>query len=114
MASRINAFTVHAWGEIPWFKSSATGNVTVQTGNSGSRDMSSMGSRTEVCRWIFIDEVEALGAEAFEELEQTVSYHIPSTNPFKRTATGTVRPYGGVNVILSGDSGNKDHQDRSH
>ena len=73
MASRINGFTVHAWGEIPWFKSSATGNVTVQTGNSGSRDMSSMGSKTEVCRWMFIDEVEALGAEILGILEENTT-----------------------------------------
>ena len=47
MAARINGFTVHAWGEVPWCKSSATGNMTVQTGNSGSRGMSSMASKTE-------------------------------------------------------------------
>ena len=73
MAARINGFTVHAWGEIPWCKSSSTGNMTVQAGNSGSRDMSSMASKTEVCRWVFNHEVEALGAETLGILEENTT-----------------------------------------
>ena len=106
MAARINGFTVHAWGEIPWFKSSATGSVTVRTGNSGSRDMSSMGSKTEVCRWMFIDEVEALGAEILGILEENTTEAARRKGyKFRGNVADPLRlrPFGGVNTCFYGD-----------
>ena len=103
MASRINGFTVHAWGEIPWCKSSSTGNMTVQAGNSGSRDMSSMASKTEVCRWIFIDEVEALGAETLGILEEnTTEASRRKGYKFRGNIADPLRlrPFGGLNVCF--------------
>ena len=73
IASRINGFTLHAWGEIAWNKASASGDMRVQSGNNGTRNMSSMGAKTEVCRWIFILEVEAVGAEILGVLEENTT-----------------------------------------
>ena len=101
MACGIGGATVHSWGHIS-FKDKR-GVIILPTDGQSTDELPSMTIRCGALRWIFIDEVEALGAETFGELEQTISYHIPSKSPFKRTATGTVRPYGGVNVILSGD-----------
>ena len=107
MASRINGFTVHAWGEIPWCKSSSSGTMTVQAGNSGSRDMSSMASKIEVCRWVFIDEVEALGAETLGILEENTT-EASRKKGYKFRGNNSadplnLRPFGGLNVCFFGD-----------
>jgi hypothetical protein len=73
MAARINGFTVHSWGEIPWSMDSPQGGMTLRSGSSDSRNMSSMGSKCEHCHWLFIDECEAVGAEDLCTLEQNTT-----------------------------------------
>ena len=70
MAARIGGFTVHSWGEVPWIKESPIGSVTMGSGQADLRNMSSMAAKSEVARWLFIDEAEAVGAENFGILEE--------------------------------------------
>ena len=80
--------------------------MTVQAGNSGSRDMSSMASKTEVSRWIFIDEVEALGAETLGILEEnTTESSRRKGYKFRGNIADPLRlrPFGGLDVWFKGD-----------
>ena len=70
MASRINGFTVHSWGEVGWCKANPQGGGHIQTGTKDSQQMSSMVAKMELCRWLFVDEVEVVGAEILGTLEQ--------------------------------------------
>ena len=47
-----------------------SGTMTMASGSTDLRDMSSMSTKMELCRWMFIDEVEAVGAEILGILEQ--------------------------------------------
>ena len=73
MASRINGSTVHSWAEVEWSKSSPKGGMHIQTGSKNSRDMSSMSTKMGLCRWLFVDEVEAVGADILGSMEQHTS-----------------------------------------
>jgi hypothetical protein len=107
MASRINGFTVHSWGEIAWCMESPTGPMTLCSGRSDSRDMSSMAAKLEHLKWLFIDESEAVGAGHLGTLEENVSQAAPKR--WCKCRGGVVRPenlrlFGGVNLALFGDS----------
>eukprot|EP00973_Karenia_brevis_P029149 4021377-Karenia_brevis.AAC.1 len=54
-------------------------------------------------RFIFIDEIEATGAETIGQLEHNVRFHIPSKNVFRYDAEKKVRVFGGVNILFLGD-----------
>ena len=73
MAARINGFTVHSWGEIPWCKPGPRGSMQVLAGNADGKGMSTMAAKMELCRWLFVDEVEAVGAEIIGIMEQNTS-----------------------------------------
>ena len=70
MASRINGFTVHSWGEEGVVQSKPTRRRPYSDGTKDSQHMSSMAANMELCRWLFVDEVEVVGAEILGTLEQ--------------------------------------------
>ena len=63
---------VHSWAEVEWRKAGPKGGMPIQMGNKNG-DMSSMAAKMELCRWLFIDEVEAVGAEILGVMEQHTS-----------------------------------------
>ena len=54
-------------------------------------------------RWLIVDEISLTDAKLFASAEHRLRTAIPDTNPWKKNAQGEVRPFGGVNVLLSGD-----------
>ena len=61
MAARINGFTVHSWGETQWCKEGPKGSMQVLPGTTDGKGMSTMAAKMDLCRWLFVDEVEAVG-----------------------------------------------------
>ena len=106
MASRINGSTVHSWAEVQWCKASPMGGMHVQTGSKNGQDMSSMAAKMELCRWLFIDEVEALGAEILGNVEQNTSEaarrKLYKFRGDKQDPTHQ-RCFGGLNLCFFGD-----------
>ena len=106
MAARINGFTVHSWGEIEWSTETATGSRTFKSGSCNARDMSSMSSKCEWCRWVLIDECEATGAGILGSLEQNVA---EATRKRWYKYRGGIeipehlRIFGGLNIAMFGD-----------
>jgi hypothetical protein len=45
MAARINGSTVHSWGEVPWAMDGPSGTMTMASGSTDLRDMSSMSTK---------------------------------------------------------------------
>ena len=78
----------------------------MQTGSGGSQDMSSMAAKMELCRWLFIDEVEAVGAEILGSVEQNTSEaarrKLYKFRGGKEDVTHQ-RCFGGLNLCLFGD-----------
>ena len=55
-------------------------------------------------RWIFIDEIEAVGADTIGDLEHNVRFHIHSRSLWKYDPTTDLpRVFGGVNIMFLGD-----------
>ena len=106
MAARINGSTVHSWGEVPWAMDGPSGSMTMASGSTDLRDMSSMAAKMELCRWLFIDEVEAVGAEILGTLEENTA-QAARKRLYKyrgeREREADLRPFGGLNVGLFGD-----------
>ena len=74
------------------------------------RGVASDGAATETAlkamafwRWLIVDEISLTDAKLFASAEHRLRTAIPDTNPWKKNAQGEVRPFGGVNVLLSGD-----------
>ena len=60
--------------------------------------------RLAFCRWLFIDEISMVPANLLAQLEQRMREIKPSVDAWKHDpASGHVRPFAGVNVILVGD-----------
>ena len=106
MASRINGNTLHSWAEVEWCKSSPKGGMHIKTGSKDGQDMSSMAAKMSLCRWLFVDEVEAVGAEILGILEQNTceaakrrlyKFRGDKQDPMHQ------RCFGGLNLCLFGD-----------
>ena len=54
-------------------------------------------------RWLIVDEISLTNAKLFASAEQRLRIAIPDASPWKKNAQGEVRPFGGINVLLSGD-----------
>ena len=66
-----------------------------------------MASKIEVCRWVFVDEVEALGAETLGILEENIT-EASRKKGYKFRGNNSadplnLRPFGGLNVCFFGD-----------
>ena len=65
-----------------------------------------MGAKCEVCRWVLIDEIEAVGAEILGELAENMAAAARrSTYKYRggRVSPLHLRPFGGINVAFFGD-----------
>ena len=98
MALLIGGRTVHAWGQVPI---NATG---MQEGRNKSDKLGvdELFERTQSLRWLIIDEIEALAAVVFGILHGNLCRAM-SRSPYAKRADGSLRPFGGVNLSLSGD-----------
>ena len=58
--------------------------------------------RTQSLRFLFVDEIEALAVVVFGILHGNLCKAM-SRSPYAKRKDGTLRPFGGVNMSLSGD-----------
>ena len=110
MANNIGGSTVHTWGRIG-FKDRR--GVTIAPRTADEEETPTMTIKCGKLRFLFIDEIEATGADIIGELEGHVTFHISSQSPFKYSweinNQGTLkkshlpRCFDGVNVIFLGD-----------
>ena len=54
-------------------------------------------------RWVIVDEISMSNAKLLASAEHRLCTAIPDANPWKKNAQGEVQPFGGINVLLSGD-----------
>ena len=62
-----------------------------------------MSIKANATRFLFIDEIEATGADTIGSLEHNVVGHMSSKNEFKYKPDKDWRPFGGMNVCFLGD-----------
>ena len=53
-------------------------------------------------RWLILDEISLRDAKLFGKCEQRLQAVMPNANEWKRDGAGRIRPFAGVNVILTG------------
>ena len=68
----------------------------------GDPDIDALFLRCQSMRVLVIDEIEALAAGVFGALDQNCT-RARSRNVFARRPDGSKRPFGGLNLITSGD-----------
>ena len=110
MASNIGGSTVHSWGQVG-FKDRRGVHIAPKT--SQDQETPTMTAKCGKLRFLFIDEIEATGADTIGALEAHVTFRISSQSPYKfapkREDNGKVtkgllpRCFGGVNVLFLGD-----------
>ena len=98
MALLIGGKTVHSWGQVPINATSMQSGG----GKKGLQDVDELFQRTQSLRWLIIDEIEALAAVVFGILHGNLCRAM-SRSPYAKRLDGTLRPFGGVNMSLSGD-----------
>ena len=101
MACNIGGSTVHSWGRIA-FKDRRGVRIVPQE-SKDEEECTSMSRKCGCLRFLFIDEVEATGAEIVGQLEHNVRFHIPRQNKFRCDRRNLPRPFGGVNTFFLGD-----------
>ena len=80
MANNIGGSTVHSWGRIG-FKDRRGVNIAPRTADD--EETPTMTIKCGKLRFLFIDEIEATGADIIGALEGHVTFHISSQSPFK-------------------------------
>ena len=98
MSILIGGQTVHSWGQVP------INATSMQARNSKGKgdDIDELFTRTQSLRWLLVDEIEAVAAVVMGILHGNLCRSMSRT-PYAKRKDGTVRPFGGVNLSLSGD-----------
>ena len=100
MASNIEGFTVHSWGEVEFMKE----GIMVSSKQTGmAYDFSSMRTKCENLRFVLIDEIENVGAGTLGDLEQHMFDGArPDVYKWRRDVEAAFkhRYCGGVNLIF--------------
>ena len=94
MAANINGFTIHHWSGIP---------VHTGVGLSGTSNANKLSTKRQSLRFLLVDEVSMVAAGLLGQLELEISHVTRQRNGYKRRNDGSMRPFGGVNVLLFGD-----------
>ena len=90
--------TVHSWGKVPI---NATAMQDARRKGT-DKEVDELFEATQSLRWLLIDEIEALAAVVFGILHSNLCKAM-SRSPYAERSDGTKRPFGGLNLILSGD-----------
>ena len=101
MASNIQGATVHSWGRVP-FKD-RRGLTINTTGHSASEEVPHMTVQCNAARFLFIDEIEATGADTLGAMEEKILHHTSLKAPWRYKDENFPRLFGGMNVCFFGD-----------
>ena len=79
--------------------------TTISGGGRGDwEEVPSMTIQCNSTRFLFIDEIEATGADTIGQLEFNIASHVSPKSLFKYKEDGkTIRPFGGLNMCFLGD-----------
>ena len=99
MSGRINGATFHSWGEVPLDTSAPE---TCQKKRSKNTGGSQMYNKTLSLRWILADEISTAALSVLGILEKNLRKAKENTEGANKE-DGTVRDWGGVNLIVAGD-----------
>ena len=94
MAAHINGFTVHHWTGIP------VGDVD---GAATTRDAHIFSTRCQSLRFVIIDEISMISAQMLAQIDLLTAKVVRKRSGYKTRADGSVRPFGGLNILLFGD-----------
>ena len=72
------------------------------TGNDGAATENALKTMA-FWRWLILDEISLINAKLLASSEHRLRTAIPDASPWKKTPQGEVRPFGGINVLLTGD-----------
>ena len=75
-------------------------DISASAGKAASEDVA---KRMANWRWLILDEISLTDAKLFGKCEQRLQAVMPNANEWKRDAGGRIRPFAGINVILTGD-----------
>jgi len=105
MAARLDGQTVHSWGEVEWQTDGPGGGFNLGRRKNQAGDMSSMGAKTELLRFILLDECEATGASVLGQLQEHTAEAARRELYKYKPGSKSIRPrpFGGLNVLLFGD-----------
>ena len=93
MAAHINGFTIHHWSGIP----------VRSTDGSSCGDRHKQSIKCQALRMVIVDEVSMIPAELLGALNYVISKAARAIGSYKKRHDGTLRVFGGVNVVMCGD-----------
>jgi hypothetical protein len=96
MADLLEGDTIHHACGIPIRKKNADGEVVIKSNQE-------VAEQSLYWRWLLIDEFGMVGASLLAEVDMKLRDVIVDVNPHKKSDLGHVYPFGGLNVLLSGD-----------
>jgi len=96
MADLLQGDTIHHACGIPIRKKGIDGEVEIQNNKT-------VAEKCLYWRWLLIDEFGMVGSSLLAEVDMKLRDVIVDVNPHKKSMTGHAQPFGGLNVLLSGD-----------
>ena len=96
MADLLKGDTIHHACGIPVRKKGSDGEMVVQSHKA-------VAEQSLYWRWLIIDEFGMVGSSLLAEVDMKLRDVIVDVNPHKKNAGGHSYPFGGLNVLLSGD-----------
>ncbi len=96
MADLLQGDTIHHACGIPVRKKGVDGDVVIQSHKA-------VAEQSLYWRWLLIDEFGMVGASLLAEVDMKLRDVVVDINPRKKSRSGHAQPFGGLNVLLSGD-----------
>ena len=96
MADLLQGDTIHHACGIPVRKKGDDGDVVIKS-------QKAVAEQSLYWRWLLIDEFGMVGSSLLAEVDMKLRDVIVDVSPYKRNKTGHAQPFGGLNVLLSGD-----------
>jgi hypothetical protein len=96
MADLLKGDTIHHACGIPVRKKGSDGEMVIQN----HKDVA---EQSLYWRWLLIDEFGMVGSSLLAEVDMKLRDVVVDVNPYKKSGGGHAHPFGGLNVLLSGD-----------
>ena len=100
MAALIGGYTLHSFHKLAYKQKDGT----VATQTDKHKDISSKYLRYQSLRFMFIDEMNTASLDVLAEIGFNTSTHIRERSTWSLRSKDYKRPFGGLNVMISGDA----------
>ena len=101
MASLIEGFTLHSFHKLTFKQKDGT---TAAVHKEKKNEMDSKFLRYQALRFMFVDELSTVSVEVFADINHNTSTHIRERGTWSLRSRNVNRPFGGLNVVTSGDA----------